>query len=886
MDRMSIIQQAGSKILRETVLSERKAVYSPFPEVLLPEIAEYLRNEAGISGLYSHQAEMFQKATEGHNLVITTSTASGKTLSFLLPVLQEVLQNPLTRAVFLYPTKALAADQYRNMEPILRYFGKNRIQAGVYDGDTPVHERSRIRNSANLILTNPEMLNTAFLPHHNNFGFNFIFSNLKFMVIDELHAYRGAFGSHLANLFKRLGRICKYYNASPQMLCSSATIANPLELAETICGRSFTLVDNDGSPAPEKTYYIWQPPMAEGEFRTPPSAEAAELIPKLVWGNVSFIAFCKARKTVEVVLREARDRLKYDGVSGRDFSDLIAGYRGGYKPEERKEIERKMGSGKLRGLISTNALELGIDIGHVDVTVLAGFPGTRASFWQQSGRSGRKGSASTTFLLLDNLPFDQYIAIDPDWLFSQKSEHAVVDPQNLFIQLAHVRAAASEIPLSPDDISLFPDLGEIVPVLIKAGELRIENGRYVWCGKEFPSGDFNLRNMDKSRYKLKNLADDSIITEMDELQTFEELYNGAIYMHEGLSYQVERLDLIGRIAEARPIDVNYYTEPHDESVVERIAIQRQGPIGRTMRHYGDVRVTTTIFGYKRIQFHNHQNLGYEELQEHLKKSFETEGLWMDLPGNVVSLFRSLVPAKASNSDQHYWKVYLEGLSSAILNSAMRTTMTTYEDIGAAVLHDATGEEDVTAICIFDRYVGGLGFADKSYDFAVEIIENAIKMVSGCACKDGCPACVGDYKLDKALVLWGLRNLFEELPPLQSHKTPEYAPRMNVEKRFSLNDFPDRWAEFVGFARTTGEYMAGFLGSVESVHVKHQTLLLLVSNEFIKTWMLEEENHRKLKNFVEHYVKVPAGFKITAEFTHKSDTLLNPKVSKRLDDLLR
>jgi DEAD/DEAH box helicase domain-containing protein len=461
---MHAVDAFRDKIIFERVTPERAASFADFPERMSPEIRRYLRSH-GIDALYSHQAEMFDRAMDGENTVVTTSTASGKTLAFLLPILQAILEDSRTRAIFLYPTKALASDQFRALSPLLEHFGAGRVQAGIYDGDTPPNERSRIRSSANIILTNPEMLNATFLPNHGSFGFNFLFANLKYVVVDELHSYRGAFGSHLANLMKRLARICRYYGSSPRFLCSSATIANPVELAEKICGAPFSLVSKDGSPAPEKRYYLWQPPLVKGgAFRISPAREATGLIAQLVLRKSAFLAFCKSRNAVEVVLKESRDHLKAEGraLSGEDLSDLISGYRGGYTPLERRAIEDKMAGGKLRGLVATNVLELGIDIGRLDTAVLVGFPGTRASFWQQAGRAGRKGTKSSVFLLLDNLPLDQYLAINPEWLFSGESESAVVDPDNLFIQLAHVRAAAAELPLSPDDLALFPDLGEIV----------------------------------------------------------------------------------------------------------------------------------------------------------------------------------------------------------------------------------------------------------------------------------------------------------------------------------------------------------------------------------------------------------------------------------------
>jgi len=875
------------RLISVRVTPKRNALYSEFPDKLLPEIRQYLTEEGRISKLYSHQAEMFDRAVKGENIVITTSTASGKTLSFLLPILQEIIKDPLTRAIFVYPTKALASDQYRSIEPILNYFGKNKVQAGVYDGDTPVNERSRLRSSANIILTNPEMLNSAFLPNHHRFGFNFIFSNLKYIVVDELHSYRGAFGSHLANIFKRIGRIAKYYHSSPQFFCSSATIANPVELAENICGKKFSLIENDGSPAPEKQFFLWQPPVIKDTaYKVSPNQEAAILIPELAAQNRSFIAFCKSRKSVEVVLKESRDKLKYDGIFGQDLSHQIAGYRGGYKPEERKEIEKKMVKGQLKGLVSTNALELGIDIGSIDSIIIVGFPGTRASFWQQSGRAGRKGDVSNTILILDNLPFDQYIALDPEWLFSKGCENAVVDRNNLFIQLAHVRAASAEIPLSLDDVSLFPDLGEIVPVLMNAGELKNQNGKFVWIGKEYPAGEYSLRNMDKSRYKLINNADNSAITEMDELQAYREIYPGAIYMHEGQMFQVLKLDTVGHTAEARPTDLNYYTIPHDPTKVRKIQALKNTEFGRSNKCFGDVRVTTTVSGFKRIQFHNHQNLGFDELNEPLSKSFETEGFWIDIPGNVYRQFMKLIPRKRDEISHEYWKDYFDGICFTLLNSAMMLTMTSRDDIGADLLLDPLKDEAGTAICIFDMYIGGLGFADKIYDYALEIVNSAIKMVEGCRCKDGCPACVGDYTLDKNIVLWGLKNIFDEIEVPNNIKRPERAPKVYLMKEYKLEELPEKWDEFRKFIVATGEYLSDFIGTIPSVRVESGRLYLLLKNDFYKSWLLEAGNTLHLQNMITSYASVPKNFSVDFEIQNESNKAFNEKIAKRFDDLTK
>lgn len=328
-------------VIYEKVIPERKASYANIPSHLNDELVDFLF-KLGIKQLYSHQAEMFEEVEKGNNVIITTSTASGKTLSFLLPVINRILENPLTRAIFVYPTKALASDQYRAIKPFLDYFGQSRINAGVYDGDTSVNERSRIRSNANIILTNPDMLNSAFLPNHSKFNNNFIFSNLEFVVIDELHSYRGAFVSHMSNIFRRLNRICRYYNSKPQYLCSSATINNPLELANLMCDSSFSLIDNDGSPASQKTFKLIQPPFLRNtDFKLSINNIAKDMVPEFVLNNNHFITFCKSRKTVEVVLKESREQLKYDGINSKFYADKIAGYRGGYKPEERKKLKSK-----------------------------------------------------------------------------------------------------------------------------------------------------------------------------------------------------------------------------------------------------------------------------------------------------------------------------------------------------------------------------------------------------------------------------------------------------------------------------------------------------------------------------------------------------------------
>ena len=905
------MQEQNANDIRDLVIYTKTmpahpADFADFPSGLHSDIRTYLTSH-NIPRLYTHQAEMFEKAQNGENVVITTSTASGKTLSFLLPVLQAVLEAPLTRAVFVYPTKALAADQYRALQPFLEYFGEGRIAAGVYDGDTMPAERSRIRKSANIILTNPEMLNAAFLPNHSKYGFDFIFANLKYIVIDELHSYRGAFGAHLANIFRRMKRVCGYYRSKPQFLCSSATIANPVELAERICGEKFELIDQDGSPAPEKEYRIVQPPEIKGTNdkiygRRSASSVAADLIPELVEEDRHFIAFGRSRRNVEVILKESRDKLDAAGFLGHGGSGKIAGYRGGYTPQERREIERKMTDGELSGLVSTNALELGIDIGKLDSTVIVGYPGTRASFWQQTGRAGRSGEKCVNYLILENQPFDQYIAVDPEWLFSRASESAVVDPDNLLIQLAHIRAAAAEMPLSLDDAALFPELGEVIPVLMNAEEVKSLAGRFAWAGPAFPAGDYSLRNMDRTRFKLIVMDDVEFVdgrrqakgagrevTEMDESQAYHELHPGAVYMHDGVLYEVLKLDLVSRTAEAVPFNGNYYTVPAGTEETRILQKFHEEEMKRTKICFGDINVNEVISMYKKLQFHNHQNLGYVELTQPLQKDFDTESTWIEIPDNVVEVYRSLLVP--NRNGELVLNDHFEGLCYALKNAAMMTTMTERDDIDAVVSNNAVipdeREEQAVSLYIYDKYEGGLGYSEKIYELMPQIIENAVRMVEGCSCESGCPACVGDYSLDKKMVLWGLKNFLEESEPPEFEEKVSEESRPFIQKGFSFYSLPEEWGEFCDSVVKNGESGDAFLRTVSRVEVSGHRLILTVGNAFYEEWLGDPDNLRGLENTIRYHAVCPADMRIeirVVENREKTDKIRG-KLQRRYDGLL-
>ncbi|HRI53942.1 MAG TPA: DEAD/DEAH box helicase, partial [Pseudomonadota bacterium] len=703
------------RVIATREIPGRAATLAPIPASCHPALHAALAAR-GIAHLYSHQAEAFEAARRGDNVVVTTGTASGKSLAYLLPVIQATLEDPATRTLLLFPTKALSQDQLRGVLGLVDHLATRTdavtqpIAAGVYDGDTPPADRSRIRDRANLILTNPDMLHSALLPNHGRRGYSHLFRNVRYIVIDELHSYRGAFGAHFANLMRRILRICRHYGSEPRFLCSSATIANAREHAETLCHRPFTLVSRDGSPSAGKRVHFWQPPLGDKDLRRPITSELALLIPHLVTARHRTIAFCRSRKETEIVLKESRDRLR--DVAGHDESYLLAGYRGGYTPEERRQVERALVDGQLIGVVSTNALELGIDIGALQVVVQGGFPGTRASFWQQLGRAGRRNELAHAIVVLAVSPTDQFIADDPDWLVGQPAEHAVVDRDNLAIQLAHVRAAAAELPLGLDDAAAFPDLGEIVAVLSRADEVREVLGSWHWSGGAFPAGEFSLRNIHNDRFKVVNRNSGTTLTEMSRPQVYREAHPRAVYLHDGTEYQVETLDLVQHVALVTEVEQNFYTQPDVRTALDVLLTQERQPLGLTQSSFGDVRVDDVVVGYKMLEFHNHQNLGYENLHEPLCLELETEAVWIEVPEVVLAVLGS------EREDA------LAGMVHALAACARMLTMAERTDLCGTSFHypdEASGKTAVALVC-YDSHPGGLGYANKAFEHLDRVLD--------------------------------------------------------------------------------------------------------------------------------------------------------------------
>lgn len=882
-----------SRIIATRDLPGRPARHAPIPASMNPRLAQALE-QRGITQLYTHQAEMFERAVHGENLVITTGTASGKSLAFLLPVVQALLADPTARAILLYPTKALSHDQLRALVALIEELAAHErgvdpaerpLEAGVFDGDTPPLERKRVRERAHLVLTNPDMLNTGLLPAHGRPGYTHLFRHVKFVVVDEMHIYRGAFGAHVSNVMRRLLRVCAHYGSQPQFLCSSATIANPAELAEKLCHRRFGLIDDDGSPSAGRRVYFWLPPLLDNDVRKGIMSELAAFVPHLIRKRYQTIAFCRSRKQTEVVLKEARDRLS-NTDRHHDESRLLAAYRGGYTPIERRKVEQDLIHGRLLGVISTNALELGIDIGALEVVVQGGFPGTRASFWQQIGRAGRRGHLSHAVVMLDQTPEDQYIAADPDWLTGQAAEHAVVDPDNLTVQLAHVRAACAELPLTLDDVRTWPDLAEVLPVLAEAGEIRSIAGAFHWTGGPFPAGEFSLRRTDGDRFKVVDRDSGKTLTEMTRPQTYKEAHPRAIYLHDGQPYLVDELDLVSHTAHVKKAKQNFYTQPDVRTHIDVLLTSESQALGRSTARFGDVRVDDSIVGYKMLEFHNHQNLGYEALHEPLSLQLETEAVWWDIPSDVLSTL----------GRDH--RDAVRGMVSALRAMCRLHTMAEGSDLAASTFAftDETSGATTTGLVCYDQHPGGIGFAAKAYDLGVAIFLGAIQLLRDCRCKSGCPACTGDVGVDKRTVLWGLRSFFEALEPPRHLR----APAANGPAAANADDWSDvpfcgwgevavRWGEVRAAIRASGDTGSGFFDRVSAAVPRGERLALQVHSAELARWANDEATAPTLEAMVRRFVAVPDGFRIRAEVSEEQARVASRKALKlrrRLEDFKR
>lgn len=726
----------------------REARYGGLSIDLHPALQESLVR-SGIERLYTHQAAAVNRSLDGAHTTVVTSTASGKTLCYNLPVLHTLLGKPAKRALYLFPTKALAQDQLRKLDD----FGLDGIRFGIYDGDTPQSERRSIRRNSHIVLTNPDMLHLGILPYHTNWAD--FFHNLAYVVIDEMHTYRGVFGAHVANVMRRLRRICRHYGCVPQFISCSATIANPGELMNILTGVKAEVIDDDGSPAGERYFAFWNPPyIGQGE-RKSANFEAAYLFTELVRNGIRNITFARARVVAELIYRYAKTQLDAEDPG---LASAIMSYRGGYTPQQRREIERGLFDGRLIGVTATNALELGVDVGDLEGCIITGYPGTVASTWQQAGRAGRgQRSSMAVMVALDN-PLDQFLMRHPGYFFDKRSERAVVDPFNPYVAVEHLQCAAYEIPLSDLDRNLFGEgFDQTLEVLEEAGCVA-RRDKWYWTGDGYPAAKVNIRSTGGPGYVVYDAADQGHpLGSVDESSAFQVLHEGALYLHLGESYVVSKLDIPERAAFVSARSVEYYTVPRTETDTAIRKVHSDQRQGASTLHYGEIVVTDHVTGYRKKRLLTDEVLEVRDL-DLPAQSFHTEGMWFVLDDAVIDAVRSrgLDPEGG-----------IHGLEHALIGLMPLYAMCDRQDIGGSScpLHPHT---DGATIFLYDAHAGGVGISEAAFARSEELLSSTLRALEECPCQDGCPSCVQSPKcgsnntpLDKMAAIAILQSLIAE-----------------------------------------------------------------------------------------------------------------------------
>jgi DEAD/DEAH box helicase domain-containing protein len=718
----------GEELAHLEVVPARDARLAPLPGELHPRVREALAAH-GVDSLYAHQAEAWEAAARGEHFVVTTGTASGKTLAFNLPVLDALAHEPKRRALYLYPTKALAQDQLRALGTLKL----PRLRAAIYDGDTPGERRWQVRKWANLILSNPDMLHVGVLPHHDRWGD--VLSNLAYVIVDEAHVYRGVFGSHVANVLRRLRRLARVYGAEPQFLLASATIANPGELGLRLLGVETTVIGDDAAPRAERTVALWNPPLTDEELGLRASAlgEASRLMADLVERGLRTLCFAKSRRAAELIHRFTADRLADDS--------RLSPYRAGYTPAQRREIERRLLEGDLLGVSATNALELGIDVGLLDCVISVGFPGTVASLRQQWGRAGRRGHGLAVLVASEDA-LDQYFMREPRALLGRRVEAAILDHENPRVLDGHVRAAAFEAPLDDRDREVLGDAA--LERAAALPELRRTPAGYVWAGRDYPAARVALRSTGPESFTVVDASSGTVLGIVEQERAFSTVHEGAIYLHLGESYRVRELDLGARTAVVEPFAGDYYTQAKVETrtaIVEAVKTERKLGVDLT---FGSVVVTDQVVGYQKKSIQTQESLELVAL-DLPQTEFETEAVWF-LPepwmledfGDMPRLLGSLHAAEHS-----------------LIALLPLWAMCDRWDIGglSTNLHFQTGRP---TIFVYDGHSGGVGITERGFDVFEGWAADTARLLRGCPCERGCPSCVQSPKcgnlnepLDKA-----------------------------------------------------------------------------------------------------------------------------------------
>jgi DEAD/DEAH box helicase domain-containing protein len=723
--------------------------FADFPAGLHPKLLEVLRSR-GFEHLYTHQRLAYDAVQEGRNIVVVTPTASGKTLCYNLPVLDRVLKDSDTRALYLFPTKALAQDQLAELYATIEALGAD-IGTFTYDGDTPQDARKAIRARAHIVVTNPDMLHKGILPHHTKWVK--LFENLKYVIVDELHTHRGVYGSHVANLFRRLHRLCRFYGSDPQFLCSSATIGNPKELAEALTGREMALIDESGAPRGEKYFAIYNPPVVNRQLGIRKSALgcARDVALSFLTKGLQTIVFAPSRLSTEILVTYLKEALeKRPGSEG-----VIRGYRGGYLPQKRREIERGLREGSVLGVVSTNALELGIDIGSLDAAILLGYPGSVASAWQQAGRAGRRAGTSVAVLVANSTPLNQFIAQNPDYFFGAPVEQGRINPDNLQILVSHVKCAAFELPFTVEEGFGKEDLAEILTFLEEEKLLHRAGDRWHWTSESYPADAVSLRSVSSDNFVVQDITGEPrIIAEVDYDSAPSMVHEKAVYILEGRSYFVEKYDHEERRVHVREADVDYYTDAITYTKVKILDRFDEEPVANARRNHGEVHVTSQVVGFKKIKFYTNENVGSGELQMP-ENQMHTTAYWLTVPREIMA---SLPFTGEERRDG------VVGLSYTLGQMAALFLMCDRHDLGVALGDNGQGEARIERgmmrlgwkgreepapgpdyepnVFLYDNYPGGIGLSEPLYRLHRRLLQESLSLIAGCACRDGCPSCVG------------------------------------------------------------------------------------------------------------------------------------------------
>ena len=789
LDAFAARDHSGEILTAVRHFPARDAQWADFPAWVHADLA-FCYAAKGIRRLYIHQAAAAETVHAGKNVVIVTPTASGKTLCYNLPVLNEVLENSDTRALYLFPTKALAQDQLAELHDLNQRL-QNRFGVFTYDGDTPADARKAIREKSHVVLTNPDMLHTGILPHHTRW--TRLFENLRYIVIDELHTYRGVFGSHLCNVLRRLRRIARFYGRDPQFICCSATIANPGDLASRLLESEVEVLNVNGAPAAEKTFVFYNPPVVNRALgiRRSYINEASRVAQEFLKRDLQTMVFANSRLHTEILLTYLQDA----NPQPPGKPENIRGYRGGYLPNERREIERGLREGKIRGVVSTSALELGIDVGSLDTVVMAGYPGTIATSWQRAGRAGRRRGSSCAVLVASSAPLDQFIVRHPDYFFGNTPEHAFIQPDNLEILINHLKCAAFELPITPRDKFGDVDLPDLCARLAEAGFLHLAGDNFHWTQEAYPADTISLRSVTSDNFVIVDVtAAPNVIGEIDFPSALAYVHEKAIYLHGGQQHHVEHLDFKERKAFVKRVDVDYYTDAVRYTQVRILEVaaasQQTDAVSLGSAHsrsHGDVLVRSQVVGFKKIKFFTNETIGDGKL-ELPENEMHTTSYWITLERPLLDSLPFTVSERQSG---------MFGLLQALESVATLLLMCDCRDLGTAIgerpfilrpLKVAAGPSSYSSdphavipseakdhaslsitspfeadcsparlqdaissnakeffepnLYLFDAYPGGIGFSEALFRTHALLIEKTRELIAACPCKQGCPSCVG------------------------------------------------------------------------------------------------------------------------------------------------